>query len=78
MKPPRPAALASGGGRRYDGFRAMLLVIKLFSTWQVQLVSALLILFLPLVSYLAAVTPRGGRRRDFVPPADKATDRADK
>jgi len=56
----------------------MLLVIKLFSTWQVQLVSALLILFLPLVSYLAAVGPRSRRRRGFEAPADKAVDQGGK
>ena len=52
----------------------MLLLIELFSSWQVQIVSVLLILFLPLVSYLAAVKPRGRRRSTFVPPADKAMD----
>jgi hypothetical protein len=56
----------------------MLLVLKLFSFWQIQLVSVLLILFLPLVSYIAASKPRGGRRRDFVPPADKAAAQAGK
>ena len=48
-----------------------LLVIRLFSFWQMQLVAAAVILLLPLASYLAAVKARGRRSRQFVPPAEK-------
>jgi hypothetical protein len=48
-----------------------LLVIRLFSFWQLQLVALAVILLLPLVSYLAAVQRRGRSRGRFVPPAEK-------
>jgi len=48
-----------------------LMVIRLFSFWQMQLVAVALILLLPLVSYLAAVRSGGRRRREFVPPAEQ-------
>ncbi len=48
-----------------------LLVIRLFSFWQMQLVVVVVLLLLPLVSYLAAVRRRGRRRNAFVPPAEK-------
>ena len=48
-----------------------LLVIRLFSFWQMQLVAAVVILLLPLASYLAAVRRRGRRQSRFVPPAEK-------
>ncbi len=48
-----------------------LLVIRLFSYWQMQLVAAVVILLLPLASYLAAVRRRGRRSGRFVPPAEK-------
>jgi hypothetical protein len=48
-----------------------LIVIRLFSFWQLQLVALAVILLLPLVSYLAAVKTRGRRVRQFVPPAEK-------
>jgi membrane protein implicated in regulation of membrane protease activity len=48
-----------------------LLVIRLFSFWQMQLVVVAVFLLLPLVSYLAAVQRRGRRRSRFVPPAEK-------
>jgi len=51
-----------------------LTVVRLFSFWQMQLVAVALILFLPLVSYLAAVKPRRRRAPDFVPPAEKPAD----
>jgi hypothetical protein len=50
---------------------SLLMVIRLFSFWQMQLVAVALILFLPLVSYLASVRPRERRGREFVPPAEK-------
>ncbi len=48
-----------------------LVVVRLFSFWQMQLVAVVVILPLPLVSYLAAVRRRGRRRGSFVPPAEK-------
>ena len=51
---------------------SLLMVIRLFSFWQMQLVALALILLLPLVCYLAAVKSRGRRRRQFVPPAEQA------
>ena len=48
-----------------------LLVVRLFSFWQMQLVVGVVILLLPLVSYLAAVRRRGRQRSAFVPPAEK-------
>jgi membrane protein implicated in regulation of membrane protease activity len=48
-----------------------LIVIRLFSFWQLQLVALAVILLLPLVSYLAAVKTRSRRPRQFVPPAEK-------
>jgi hypothetical protein len=50
---------------------SVLMVLRLFSFWQMQLVAVALILFLPLVCYLASVRPRGRHRREFVPPAEK-------
>jgi hypothetical protein len=49
-----------------------LMVIKLFSFWQMQLVAVAMMLFLPLVSYIASVKSRGRHGREFVPPAEKA------
>jgi hypothetical protein len=48
-----------------------LIVIRLFSFWQMQVVTVVLILLLPLVSYLAAVRQLGRRGSSFVPPAEK-------
>jgi hypothetical protein len=50
---------------------SLLMVIRLFSFWQMQLVTAAVILLLPLVSYMAAVGSRGRRRSSFVPPAEQ-------
>jgi hypothetical protein len=50
---------------------SFLTVIRLFSFWQMQLVTVAVILLLPLVSYLAAVRSRGRRRGAFVPPAEQ-------
>ena len=50
---------------------SFLTVIRLFSFWQMQLVVVVVILLLPLVSYLAAVQSRGRRRSTFVPPAEQ-------
>ncbi len=47
------------------------MVFRLFSFWQMQLVAVVLILLLPLVSYLAAVRSRGRRSSQFVPPAEQ-------
>jgi hypothetical protein len=51
---------------------SLVMVIRLFSFWQMQLVALALILLLPLVCYLAAVKSGGRRRRQFVPPAEQA------
>jgi hypothetical protein len=51
---------------------SLLLMIRLFSFWQMQLVALALILLLPLVCYLAAVKSRGRRRPQFVPPAEQS------
>ena len=50
---------------------SFLTVIRLFSFWQMQLVVVVVILLLPLVSYLAAVRSRGRRSSTFVPPAEQ-------
>ena len=54
------------------GLKIILLVV---TRWQVLLVGGLMILFLPLVSYIASIQPRG-RRAGFVPPADRALRKA--
>jgi hypothetical protein len=54
------------------GLKIILLVV---TRWQVLLVGGLLILFLPLVSYIASIQPRG-RRAGFVPPAERALRKA--
>jgi hypothetical protein len=61
-------------GQELERPMSPLIVIRLFSFWQMQAVAAALILFLPLVCYLASVRPRGRRRREFVAPADKAAE----
>jgi hypothetical protein len=47
------------------------ILLKIITRWQVLLVSGLLILFLPLVSYIASIKTRS-RRRGFIPPAERA------
>ena len=51
------------------------IVLKIITRWQVLLVGGLLILFLPLVSYIASIQPKGRRTR-FVPPAERALRKA--
>ncbi len=51
------------------------IVLKIITRWQVLLVGGLLILFLPLVSYIASIQPRGRRAR-FIPPAERALRKA--
>lgn len=50
---------------------SLLFFIKLFSQWQMLFISGLLILFIPLVSYIASLKPRR-RKAEFLPPAEKA------
>jgi hypothetical protein len=47
------------------------IVLKIITRWQVLLVGGLMILFLPLVSYIASIPPKRRRAR-FVPPAERA------
>jgi hypothetical protein len=47
------------------------ILLKIITRWQLLLVSGLLILFLPLVSYIASVGTWRHRAR-FIPPAERA------
>jgi hypothetical protein len=47
------------------------LIAKLITRWEMWAVCGVLLVLIPLVSYLAAERPRSSRRR-FLPPADRA------
>jgi hypothetical protein len=47
------------------------ILLKIITRWQVLLTSGLLILFLPLVSYIASIKTSSHRAR-FIPPAERA------
>jgi hypothetical protein len=47
------------------------LVLELITRWEMLVVFGVLLVLIPLVSYLAAERPRSSRRR-FLPPADRA------
>jgi hypothetical protein len=63
--------LPAGGPEDIIRFVGLRFVALLFSQWQMQLVCGLLVLLLPLVSYLAYVKPRRPRE-EALPPAEKA------
>jgi len=50
---------------------SLLFLLKLITRWELLLVSGAMMILIPLVCYIASVRPRGRRRR-FLPPADRA------
>ncbi len=50
---------------------SIVMLLKVITRWQLLLVSGLLILFLPFVSYIASVRTWRHRER-FIPPAERA------
>jgi hypothetical protein len=47
------------------------ILLKIISRWQLLVVSGLLVLFLPFVTYIASVKTQHRRVR-FIPPAERA------
>jgi hypothetical protein len=54
---------------------SVLLFLKVLTRWETLLVSAVLMILIPLVTYLAALRPRV-RRLQFIAPAEKALEEA--
>jgi len=47
------------------------LALRIMTHWQLLLVAGFMVVFLPLVNYIASVERRPRRKR-FIPPAEKA------